>query len=319
MYLLEADGSVIKPLSKSDSRSGLGYLLVLAATVIWSWNFIVARYLAHSVPPVTLAFLRWLTAVLLLLPFAWSMLWRDRKLVVQHLPYLAAAGFLGVTMFNTLVYIAGHTTKAVHMALVAISSPIFIVICARIFLGEALTARRILGVLTATIGVLLLITHGDLAALLGLTFSVGDVWMLIAAVIFAGYSILVRFKPVELNQTVFLCSSFIIGLVFMLPWLGWELSQHQTMILSKDVIAAILYLGVGPSVVSYYCWNGAIATIGPARAAFVYYTLPLFSGIEASLVLQEQIRWIHFASGLLIVAGIIVATRETPDQSIPPD
>lgn len=300
----------------SNSRPFLGYLLVLAATVIWSWNFIVARHLVGSVPPVTLAFLRWTTAVLLLLPFAWSMLWRDRQLVLRHLPYLAVAGFLGVTMFNTLLYIAGHTTNAVNMALVAISSPVFIVICARIFLGEPFTARRVVGVSTATIGVILLITRGNLATLTELTFSVGDLWMLLAAVIFAVYSILVRFKPVALNQTTFLCSSFILGLIFMLPWLGWELSEHKAVILSTDVIASILYLGVGPSLASYYCWNSAIAIIGPARAGFVYYSLPLFSGVEASLVLQEPILWIHFVSGLLIVAGIIVATRETGDQSI---
>lgn len=278
--------------------------------MIWSWNFIVARTLADSMPPVTLAFLRWTTAVIFLLPFSLPALWRDRRMVVKHLGYLSVTGFLGVTMFNTLVYIAGHTTKALNMSLVAISSPVFIVIFARIFLGDPFNVHRIAGLVTATIGVTLLITDGDLHRLTALSLSLGDLWMVVAAAIFAGYSILVRLKPAGLKPVVFLSSMFILGLVFLVPWLGWELSDPRHMVFSKEVIGAILYLGVGPSLLAFLCWNRAVEIVGPAQAAFVYYSLPIFSGAEAFVFLREPVDWIHFLSGFLIVAGIIVATRD---------
>src|SRR5271157_5265795 len=114
-----------------QSRSLIGYLLVLAATAIWSGNFIMARALSDSIPPVTLSFLRWVTALIVLLPFGIKPLCRDIQVVRRHLGYLSITAFLVVTVFNTLIYIAAHTSKAIKLSLIATSSPIFIVVFAR--------------------------------------------------------------------------------------------------------------------------------------------------------------------------------------------
>ncbi|MEJ2718775.1 MAG: DMT family transporter, partial [Deltaproteobacteria bacterium] len=145
---------------RRESVSLTGYLLVVAATVIWSGNFVVARALTDSVPPVTLAFLRWLIAVLVLLPFAVRIAARDGRLVLRHIGYLSVVGFLGVTMFNTLVYIAAYTTAAFNLSVISVCAPAFVVLFARIFLGEEFTLRRIAGLVLATLGVLLLLTRG---------------------------------------------------------------------------------------------------------------------------------------------------------------
>ena len=120
----------------TQSRSLVGYLLVLAATVIWSGNFIVARALSNTVPPVTLAFLRWSVALIVLSPFAIRPLYRDIQAIRKHLGFLSITAFLAVTVFNTLIYIAARTSKALNLSLIAISSPIFIVVLARLFLKE---------------------------------------------------------------------------------------------------------------------------------------------------------------------------------------
>lgn len=293
-----------------QSRPLAGYLLGLAATAIWSGNFVVARALSDSIPPATLAFLRYVIAVMTLLPFAIRPLCRDIKVIRRHLGYLCITAFLVVTVFNTLVYVAAHTSTAINLSLISISSPVFIVMFARLFLKDTLTYRRIVGLVTATLGVVLLITKGDLSRVMRLTFSEGDAWMLFAAATFGAYSILVRIKPPDLSPLAFLWSTSIFGLIFLVPWVIWELGDVKVLSFSSADIGAILYLGVGPSLLAYLCWNQAIMTIGPVQTAFVYYSLPVFSGVEAFLLLGEPIHVVHFLSGILILTGVIVATRE---------
>lgn len=197
-----------------------------------------------------------------------------------------------------------------NLTLIAISSPVFTIVFARFFLRDALTLRRIIGLITASSGVAYLITNGQLSRLAHLTFSEGDLWMLGQAASFALYSILVRMKPAELRPLTFLFSLFVLGLLSLLPWFTWELSGMKVIEFSPVTVGAILYLGVGPSLLAYLCWNESVAIIGPTRAAFVYYCLPLFGGGEALLLLGEPINAVHVLSGVLILAGVILATRE---------
>lgn len=246
----------------------------------------------------------------MLLPFAIRPICHDFKAICTHFGYISITAFLGVTVFNTLIYIAAHTSKAVNLSLIAVSSPIFIALFARLFLKDLFTPRRIFGLIAATSGVILLVTEGDLPRVMGLTFMEGDVWMILAAVIFGGYSILARIKPVDLGSISFLCSIFVLGLIFLVPWVIWEQRNVDTINLSSTAIAAIVYLGVGPSLIAFLCWNKAIMLVGPVRSAFVYYSLPVFSGVEALALLDEPVRFIHVLSGVLILFGVMVATRK---------
>ncbi|MBI4964533.1 MAG: DMT family transporter [Desulfomonile tiedjei] len=287
-----------------------GYSLVVAATAIWSGNFIVARVLAHSVPPVTLVVLRSAIAAIVLLPFVMRPLRDEITIIYKHLGYLALTAFLGLSVCNTLVYVAAETSTALNLTLIAICSPVFTLIFARLFLGDTLTFRRIIGLIAAMSGVVFLITDGQPARLAHLTFSDGDLWMLGQAASFALYSILVRMKPAELHPLTFLFSLFVLGLIVLLPWLAWELSGTKAIEVSPTIVGAILYLGIGPSLLAYLFWNQSVAIIGPSRAALVYYCLPLFGGGEALLLLGEPINAVHVLSGILILAGIVFATWE---------
>ena len=258
----------------------------------------------------TLAFLRWTTAVIVLLPFGISPFCRDIKVVRKHIGYLALTAFFGLTLCNTFVYIAAHTSNALNLSLIALCSPIFVAVFARLYLHDTLTFPRIAGLVTATLGAVLLITGGQIYRLMSLTFSEGDVLMLGQAATFALYSILVQLKPAEISQGTFLSSLFVLGWIFLMPWFVWELTGVNAISFSPTALAAIIYLGVGPSLVAYLCWNRAIKIIGPVRAGLVSYCLPLFSGIEAYLLLNEPVHWVHVLSGVLILAGVIIATRE---------
>ena len=291
-------------------RSVKGYSLALAATAIWSGNFIVARMLVKSVPPVTLGVLRSAIAIIVLLPFVIRPLREEIDVIRKHLGYLALTALVGMSICNTVVYVAAATSTAMNLTLIAICSPIFTIVFARLFLRDTLTIRRIIGLIAATSGVVFLITGGQHSRLAHLTFSEGDLWMLGQAASFALYSILVRERPAELHPLPYLFSLFVLGLLLLLPWFAWELSGTQRMELSPTAVGAILYLGVGPSLLAYLCWNESVATIGPIRAAFVSYCLPLFSGGEALLLLGEPITAVHALSGAMILGGVIFATRE---------
>jgi len=287
-----------------------GYLCAIAATIFWSSNFIVARELNDSVAPVSLAFGRWLVAVLVLTPFAIKSLIREWACVKENLAYLSITAFTGVTLFNTLLYLGGQTTSALNLALISITSPIFIVIFARVLYGELLTFYKAAGILLVAAGVITLITGGQLSNLLTLTFSIGDVWMLIGAIIFAIYSILLLKKPPQLGVWAFQLSTFILGIIFLLPFLAWEYSVVGPSVYDADAVYSIIYLGIFASLFSFVLWNQAILLIGVSKTGMAYYTLPIFSGLMAWYFLGEDIGLLHLASGVVIVLGIVMANHE---------
>lgn len=133
--------------------------------------------------------------------------------------------------------------------------------------------------------------------------------MLVAAIIFAGYSILVRFKPGNMKPIVFASATFTLGFLMLCPWCAYELTRNESIQFSVPIVMSVIYLGIGPSLIAFLCWNRSIMVIGPVRAAFIYYSLPLFSGIEALYLLNESIQLVHIFSGFLIIIGLISATR----------
>ena len=301
--------SVHRESTKRRPSAWLGFGFALGATVIWSTNFILARGLSDSVPPATIAFLRWAIATVVLVPTSALPVWRERRAIRQHLKYLIATAFTGMTVFHALLYLAAHFTSALNLSLIAISSPLFTLLFARLFLGEVLNTGRAAGVVLAAAGVAVLVTRGDLGLLLRLHLSIGDLWMALAAVTFSLYTVLVRMKPRDIGQASFLLTTFGFGTFMLIPWTAWEMFHYAPPVFSPAVLGSILFMGLGPSLVSYYLWTLAVASIGPSRSGFVYYSLPLFSGLEAFFFLGESISPVHAVSGLLIFCGIILAAR----------
>ncbi|WP_028584362.1 DMT family transporter [Desulfogranum mediterraneum] len=286
-----------------------GYLCAIGATAIWSGNFIVARDLSSTIPPVSLAFWRWTVAVLVFLPFALRPLLNERLLLREHLGYLSITALLGITIFNTLIYLAGHTTTALNLSLIAITFPVFIVILLRILFRDPITLNKSLGILLVAGGVILLITNGDLAALLEISFTLGDLWMVTASLIFALYSILIRYKPQGLSIWAFQLGTFLLGLLFLFPLFIWESMQVPTIHFDTKALLSIAYVGVFASLTAFILWNKAIVSIGPTKSGMIYYTLPLFSGLLAFIFLDEQVGILHLGSALLIISGILIANQ----------
>jgi drug/metabolite transporter (DMT)-like permease len=289
----------------------VGYLFAMGATAIWSGNFIVARGLSDSIPPVSLAFFRWLVAVIVFTPFAIANVVRELPIIKRNIAYFSITSFLGVTVFNTLIYFAGQTTTAMNLSLIAITFPIFIMLLSRILYAERLTIKKGIGIVFVLAGVVFLITNGNIATLLNISFNIGDVWMLIASIIFAVYSLFLKNKPKGLSVKTLQLTTFILGLIFLFPFFIWEQSRVNDFFLNSTTIPAILYVGIFASLSAFVLWNKSIVILGPSKAGMVYYTLPLFSGFLGYLLLNESLSVIHLYSMVLILCGIIVTNHES--------
>lgn len=288
-----------------------GYIFTIGATIIWAGNFIVARGLFEIIPPASFSFWRWLVATVFIFPFAIRHLIREWNILKTHFIYLSLCAALGITIFSLLTYIASHTTTALNLSLISITFPIFIVVISRIIFNERITRHKTAGIILVLSGVILLLTRGKLSRLTDISFAVGDIWMLIAAIAFAVYSILLRKKPKEVSIWSFQFCTYVVGVIFMLPFLAHEMMVTPPFQVTQKVIYAFLYGGVCASLIGFVLWNKAVILIGPVKAGFVYYTLPLFSGILGMTFLEEAITQVHLYCGLLIVSGILIANHKS--------
>ncbi len=286
----------------------IGISLAILATIIWSGNFIVARKVIKDIPPVALAFYRWVTATIILLPFAWKYFRTEWKIVKNHLLFFGVAAATGVSMFNTFVYIGGHYSEAINLALIGTtSSPIMSVILARIFLKERITVFRFAGMLVCVIGILLLLSKGRIENLLSLSFSKGDWWVLAAAFSFAVYNTMVKKKPAAMSPIIFLFVTFLLGTVLLIPFYILEFNASGGFAITGSSIAVILYLGLGASVICFLLWNIAISKLGSGRTALFGNLIPVFSSIEALFFLHEKITWIQVGCFGLVIIGLVIA------------
>lgn len=283
----------------------LGIILAVVATMIWSGNFVVARAVIHTIPPVTLAFFRWVTACIILLPIVWNHIRPSWKIVMQHKAYFFWTGLTGISLFNTLVYVAGHSSTAINLALIGTtSSPIMSIILASYFLKERIQWQRIVGILLCIAGIFYLLSKGSFQNLLHLEFTKGDGWVLLGALSFSIYNTLARKKPKEISAIGFLFFVFVIGTLLLVPAFFIENAHSKPIQWTWQTVSVFLYLGAGASVISFLCWNRSIKELGAGRTALFGNLIPIFSTIEAILILGEKISYIHIISFLLIIAGL---------------
>lgn len=287
----------------------LGFFFALLAVTIWSGNFLIASGFVNDIPPVTLAALRWITATAAFLPFVLRDMRRDMRALLDHRWELLAAAITGITLFNTLVYVSARTTGTVNMALFASSTPVFVVILTRICLKKRITPLRWAGLAIALTGMLVVATRGSLDVLIHMAFHAGDVVMLLAGLLWAVYSILVKRKPATISRNAYLGATFFLGTLPLLPAALAEQYFAPTWSFTPAVFVVILYVGILASLAAFSLWDFAIMHIGPDNAALLQYFIPVFSGVGAWLLLGQPITMVHGVGFALIFSGVVMATR----------
>jgi drug/metabolite transporter (DMT)-like permease len=285
-----------------------GFLFALFAVLLWSGNFVVARALHHRISPVSLAFIRWLGATVFLFPLAYQKLKAQWKDLLPHTRYLCLTALTGVTVFNTLVYVAGRYTTAINLALIGTTAaPVFVFLITALFLKQPLSRFQYAGITFCIAGILLLLSDGDWEQLSRFRFTAGDWWILAAALSFAIYTLLVRKKPHHLSPTVFLFALFFVGTLFLLPAFFIDRVLSAAIVWDAPVIGSLFYLSIGASVLAFLFWNNSIRDLGPAKTALFGNLIPVFSSLEASLILNERLSAIAIISFLVILTGILIA------------
>lgn len=286
----------------------IGISLATITTIIWSGNFVIAKDVFAKIPPVSLAFFRWSIATIVIFPFAHKTFITDWKVIKKHFHYFLWVALTGVSLFNTLVYVGAAYTSAINLVLIGTTtSPVFSVILARIFLKEKIGLPKIIGMIICTAGVLYLLSKGNINNLLHLEFSEGDLWALAAAFAFSFYNILVKKKPATISTTSFLFTSFVTGTVLLIPFFIHELMYLPPVQWNGKLVFDILYLGIGASVICFFLWNLAINRLGAGRTALFGNLIPIFSSIEAVLILHEEFTINHVISMALVFSGLVIA------------
>jgi len=294
-------------------------LLLTLPPLLWAGNAVVGRLMVGQVPPLTLNLLRWLLTALVLLPLGWRVLRQPRR-IGQRWGYLALVGLLGVGLFNSLQYLALVTSTPINVTLVACSMPVWMLALGTLSFDVHPTRRQLLGAAIGLAGVLWVIGRGSLQTLLAVRPVPGDLFMLAAVIGWALYSWLLVRPPAHMQGEArptaaegwdwagFLLVQSLFGLAAAgLFSAGEQLAGALPIRWSLGVLAALLYVSLGASVVAYRCWGLAVAQGGPALAAFFNNFTPLFAALLSALVLGESPQPYHAVAFVLIVGGIAVS------------
>jgi|EP01034_Spumella_vulgaris_P038243 drug/metabolite transporter (DMT)-like permease len=290
------------------------FLLTLAP-LLWAGNAIVGRLVHEMVPPITLNFLRWGIAFLILLPFAGPVFRRDSGLW-QNWRRFALLGLLGIGLYNALQYLALQSSTPINVTLVAAGMPVWMMLTGWLFFGAKVSRQQMMGAALSIAGVLLVLARGDFQHLLELRLVAGDIFMIFATIAWSIYSWLLT-RPIEPAAIRSQWASFLLAQVgFGVIWSGvfaageWAVSEAHIQ-WSWTLAAALAYVAIGPAVIAFRCWGAGVQRAGPSVAAFFSNLTPLFAALMSSAFLGEAPHLYHGAAFLLIVGGIVVSSRRT--------
>ena len=286
----------------------LPYLLLAISPLCWAGNIVLARGMAETIAPVAFAFWRWAIAFMIILPFAWRHARRDWPAVVKNWRILFLLSLTGISIFNTLLYKAVHTTTAINGALIQTSMPAVIILISLVSFNEKVTLIQIFGVSLCVLGAGVVVLQGKLTTFLQLTFVEGDVLMLAAVIVYAYYSANLRRRP-PIHPFSFLAYTFGIGACGLFPVYLWEITQGGLFTLNLSIVSSILYVALFPSIIAYFCWNRGVEIIGANRAGLFINLIPVFASVLAVIWLGENIKAYHVVGLLMIFSGMILFNR----------
>jgi drug/metabolite transporter (DMT)-like permease len=286
---------------------------LLLATALWAGNAIAGRVLVGSISPITLSAVRWGLAALLLLPLGWrvfipgSALWQNKKRFLL-------LGLFGVGSYNVLLYLALQTSTAINVTLIGASMPIWMLFIGAVFYQVKPSILQMIGAVVSLLGVGIVLTRGDLAALLSMEMVIGDLLIMLATILWAFYSWMLS-RPGSSSErqwpwAEFLMAQVTVGLLWTGFFNGFEIATgHAYLDLNWWTASLILFVAIGPSLIAYRCWGLGVNGAGPTVAAFFANFIPLFTALLSAAMLGEPPQLFHGLAFALIVAGIAISSK----------
>ena len=290
------------------------YLLLTLVPLFWGGNAVVGRGMTEFISPITLAWTRWTVAFLLILPFALPSVRRDWQTIRSSWKMLLLLSLLGITIFNTLFYLALQTTQAINAALMQSAGPAVIVLLSWWWFGERTNQRQWLGLSLCFIGVGLVLFQGSWEVLQKFELVPGDLWLLPAVLAYASYTTLLRIKP-AISLMSFLAVTFALGGSMLIPpmlleWFWVGLPQG-----SLQLAWAVGYVSIFPSILAFLFWNRGVELIGPNSGGLFINLVPVFASLLAIIFLGENFQWYHAGGMLLVLSGMLLFRKSAVPRS----
>lgn len=289
-----------------NKAQAIGFITGISALFLWSWNVIISKYLAGSVPPFQISFFRWIIASICILPFTIKPIYEARHTLLKHWKLIFIISVM-LGFMNNFIYQAGESTSAIDMALLATLGPVFLLILSWMFLGLHLTLKQGIGFIITFIGILVVILGAHLRDLSELDFNMGSLWMIAYAFSFGLYGVLQTKEPKNVSKITLLGITILIGTLCLVPFFIPTLETNPISQITPFQWGLLIFLGIVNSILGYLFWNIALQKLGDLETSLMYYILPLFSTIEAYFSLNEKIYETQLLGGLLVLLGIVFA------------
>ncbi|RAZ83099.1 EamA family transporter [Mesorhizobium hawassense] len=282
------------------------YLFLTSTMLLWGGNSVAGKLAVGHVSPMTLVFLRWVMAVLILLPVGWRALREDWPEVRGHWRLIAGLGACGFTIFNVIFYTALNYTTAINVSIEQAAMPIVIILANFLLFRLRVQPLQIVGVVLTIVGVALTASHGELGQLLKLNLNFGDAIMLVAVLCYSLYSVGLRLKPAIRWQSLMLALS-IAALLISVPFFLWEAASGRVIVPDARGWALTLYTALGASVVSQVLYIKGNELIGANRAGLFINLVPIFGTLLSVLIVGEQFQPYQALALALVLGGIALA------------
>lgn len=288
-------------------------LMLVVPPLLWAGNAVVGRLVNAMVPPITLNFLRWAIALLILLPMA-GWVYRKGSGMWAHWRRFAVLGLLGVGMYNALQYLALQSSTPINVTLVAASMPVWMLLIGWLFFRAGVSRMQVAGALLSIAGVLIVLSRGQWEQLAALRLVPGDLFMVLATIAWSVYSWLLseRKEPEAIRSDW--AAFLLVQVTFGVMWSGafaageWAMGDRD-IAWGWPLAAALLYVAIGPAIVAFRCWGAGVQRVGPNIAAFFNNLTPLFAALLSSAFLGELPHAYHAVAFALIVGGIVLSSR----------
>ena len=285
------------------------YLLLLVQPIFMASNIIVARGGVEYVPPISLAFWRWLTVFIILIPFFFNEINKKKKYLKSETFKLFFLGSMGCGVCGAFPFVAGMSTTMANMGIIYTSSPIFIVILSVLLFKEKINIPRIIGLLLCLVGVLTIISKGKIQFLLNFKFTSGDLWMVGAAIGWAIYSIyLLNWKSNFSLIARFTLIAFF-GSLSLFPFYIIEEIYFSNTVFNSNFVFWTLFAAISPGIIAFTLYTKVQKYVGASLAGFTLYIFSVYTAIYGIILFGESLLNFHYFGALLVFIGVYLARK----------
>lgn len=295
---------------RTARRQHLAQLLLWVTPALWSSNYIIARASDGVIAPHALALGRWTLALLLMLPLSAAVLVRDFAQWRREWKQMLLLGALGMWICGAFVYEGAQSTSAVNIGLIYAATPVAIALVSTRLLHEHLSRGQQAGMAMALAGVVFVIVRGDLGHLRSVRFSVGDLWIVVAAIAWVAYTVLLQRWPSVLGPAPRLAAITLGGVLVLLPLAVLEALRQPGPPLGAKAAWLVVLAALLPGLLSYQAYAFMLRELGASRSSLVMYLSPVYAAFTAWWLLGEAPRWYHAVGAALILPAIYLATHK---------